>query len=161
IEAFGAPRGSNIGRGMFIILTYTACLFDKMVIAGAASITARGLIEKVGQVEVLWSRWALAYLPCDLITIFVAWRLTLWLYPPEKPELPGGAAFLGEELRKMGRWTALEKRSALLLLLAVALWATDFIHHIPAPMIGLGIGLLATLPGIGVLTVEDVRKVNL
>ena len=72
IEAFGAGPGSNIGRGMFIVLTYTASIFDKMLIAGAASITARGLIEKVGEVEVLWSHWALAYLPCDLITIFVA-----------------------------------------------------------------------------------------
>src|SRR5213080_5250568 len=35
IEAFGVAPGSNIGRGMFIILTYTATIFDKMVIAGA------------------------------------------------------------------------------------------------------------------------------
>ncbi len=161
IEAFGAPRGSNIGRGMFIILTYTACLFDKMVIAGAASITARGLIEKLGHVEVLWSRWALAYLPCDLITILAAWRLTLWLYPPEQHSLPGGAGFLDGELRRMGPWTAIEKRSGLLLLAAVLMWATDFLHHIPAPMIGLGVGLLATLPGIGVLETDDVKRVNL
>ena len=161
IEAFGAERGSNIGRGMFIILTYTACLFDKMVIAGAASITARGLIEKVGQVEVLWSHWALAYLPCDLITILAAWRLTLWLYPPERQTLPGGPGFLDSELRGMGPWTALEKRSAALLVAAVLLWATDFAHHIPASMIGLGVGLLATLPGIGVLDTDDVKRVNL
>jgi solute carrier family 13 (sodium-dependent dicarboxylate transporter), member 2/3/5 len=160
IEAFGAGPGSNIGRGMFIILTYTASIFDKMLIAGAASITARGLIEKVGQVEVLWSHWALAYLPCDLITIFAAWRLTLWLYPPEQKALPGGAGFLGAELRRMGPWTALEKRSAALMAGAVLLWMTDFLHHIPAPMIGLGAGLLATLPFVGVLEVEDVKRVN-
>jgi len=77
IEAFGVGPGSMIGRGMFIILTYTASIFDKMIIAGAASITARGLIEQVGQVPVLWSHWFVAYLPCNLITIFVAWRLTL------------------------------------------------------------------------------------
>ena len=48
VEAFGAARGSNVARGMFLILTYTANIFDKMIIAGAGSITARGLIEKVG-----------------------------------------------------------------------------------------------------------------
>jgi anion transporter len=160
IEAFGARPGSNIGRGMFIILTYTACLFDKMVIAGAASITARGLIEKVGQVEVLWSRWAIAYLPCDLITIFAAWRVTLWLYPPEQATLPGGAGFLDAEVRRMGPWTSPEKRSAALMLVAVLLWMTDFLHHIPPPMIGLGVGLLATLPRAGVLDVDDVRRIN-
>src|SRR5919108_1159756 len=102
VDAFGVGKGSNIARGMFIILVYQATIFDKMVIAGAASITARGLIERVGEVKVLWSQWFLAYLPCDLITIFAAWRLTLWLYPPETRALPGGASFLAGELRKMG-----------------------------------------------------------
>jgi sodium-dependent dicarboxylate transporter 2/3/5 len=160
LEGFGLPRSSNVARGMFIILTYTATIFDKMIIAGAASITARGLIEKVGGVEVLWSRWMLAYLPCDLITIFVAWRLTLYLYPPEKAELPGGAQFLTDELRRMGGWTALEKRSAALMAIAIGLWVTDFLHHIPPPMIGLGVGLLAVLPIVGVLDTDDLRRVN-
>jgi di/tricarboxylate transporter len=145
---------------MFIILTYTATIFDKMIIAGAASIIARGAIERVGGVEVLWSRWFLAYVPCDLITIFVAWRLTLYLYPPEKPALPGGEAVLHEAVRQLGPWTALERRSALLMSVAIALWMTDFIHHIPAPMIGLGIGLLAALPRIGVLDTDDLKRVN-
>ena len=52
IEAFGARRGSNIARGMFLVLTYTANIFDKMIIAGAGSITARGLIERFGDVDV-------------------------------------------------------------------------------------------------------------
>ena len=160
LDAFGVGRRSNIARGMFIILTYTATIFDKMIIAGAASIIARGVIERVGGVEVLWSRWFLAYLPCDLITIVAAWRLTLYFYPPEKPELPGGAAVLRDALRRMGPWSALEVRSAILMLLAIALWMTDFLHHLPAPMIGLGIGLLATLPRVGVLDADDVRRVN-
>src|SRR5436190_7348419 len=68
IEAFGVGQGSNIGKGMFLIITYSAGLFDKMIIAGASSITARGIIERVGGVPVLWSRWFLAYLPCSIVT---------------------------------------------------------------------------------------------
>jgi di/tricarboxylate transporter len=45
-EAFKSPPGHNVSRGMFLILSYTANIFDKMIIAGAGSITARGLIEK-------------------------------------------------------------------------------------------------------------------
>ncbi len=160
MEVFDVAPGSNIGRGMFLVLTYTAGLFDKMVIAGAASITARGWIEKAGHVEVLYSRWFLAYLPLTVITILVAWRLTLWLYPPEKPALPGGTHHLKEELTRMGRWTAAEKKSVFLLLLAVALWLTDFAHHISPALIGLGIGLLAVVPRIGVLDAEDLKRVN-
>ena len=160
MEVFDVAPGSNIGRGMFLVLTYTAGLFDKMVIAGAASITARGWIEKAGHVEVLYSKWFLAYLPLTVITILVAWRLTLWLYPPEKPALPGGTRHLKEELARMGRWSAAEKKSVFLLLLAVALWLTDFAHHISPALIGLGIGLLAVVPRIGVLDAEDLKRVN-
>src|SRR4051794_30275913 len=89
-EAFKSGFGSNLSRGIFLILSYTANIFDKMIIAGAGSITARGLIEKVGGIEVLWSYWFIAFLPCSIITVLAAWWLTLWLYPPETVALEGG-----------------------------------------------------------------------
>lgn len=160
VDAFGVGKGSNIARGMFVILVYQATIFDKMVIAGASSITARGAIEKFGQVNVLWSQWALAYLPCDIIVMIVAWRIALWMYPPETVTLPGGAEYLRREVRAMGGWSPLEIRSAILMAGAIVLWVTDFVHHIPAPMIGLGVGLLAIMPRVGVLETEDVRTIN-
>lgn len=160
VEAFGVSKGSNIARGMFVILVYQATIFDKMIIAGAASITARGAIETFGHVNVLWSQWFLAYVPCDIIVTVVAWRLVLWLYPPETAALLGGPDYLRRELLAMGRWSRREIRAAALMSLAIGLWVTDFVHHIPAPMIGLGVGLLAILPRIGVLGTEDIRKIN-
>jgi len=160
IEAFGVDRKSNIARGMFVILVYQATIFDKMLIAGASSITARGAIERFGQVDVLWSQWLLAYIPCDIIVMIVAWRLALWMYPPETAALPGGAEFLRGQLQAMGSWSVMEIKSLALMLIAIALWVTDFLHHIPAPMIGLGIGLLSLMPRVGVLDAEDARKVN-
>jgi len=160
IEAFGVDRKSNIARGMFVILVYQATIFDKMLIAGASSITARGAIERFGHVDVLWSQWLLAYIPCDIIVMIVAWRLALWMYPPETAALPGGAEFLRGQLQAMGSWSVMEIKSLALMLIAIALWVTDFLHHIPAPMIGLGIGLLSLMPRIGVLDAEDARKVN-
>ena len=160
LDAYGFGPGSNIGRGMFITLTYTAGMFDKMVIAGPASILGRGLIEKSAHIEVLWSKWMLAYLPLGIITIFATWRLVLWLYPPEKRLLAGGSGFLKDELKKMGPWSAIEKHALVLMLLALALWMTDFIHHIPPSMIGLGVGLFATLPRLGILNTDDVKSIN-
>jgi len=160
VDAFGVGKRSNIARGMFVILVYQATIFDKMVIAGAASITARGAIERFGEVNVLWSQWALAYLPCDIIVMAVAWRLALWLYPPETASLPGGADYLRRESAAMGPLSGAEARAGALMVLAIGLWVTDFLHHIPPPMIGLGVGLLAVTPGIGVLDSDDVRKIN-
>src|SRR5262247_1460978 len=130
IGAFGLGLGSNVGRGMFLILTYTAGVFDKTIIAGAAAITGRGVIESVGHAEVLWSQWLIAFLPADIITILAAWRLTLWLYPPETASLPGGIQYLKDELSNAGHWSSLEKKSLALMLAAIVFWATDFLHHV-------------------------------
>jgi anion transporter len=159
-EAFGAARGSNVARGMFLVLTYTANIFDKMIIAGAGSITARGLIEKVGGVEVLWSQWFLAFLPCSIITVLAAWRLTLWFYPPEKVALDGGYDFLRKELQRLGPLSPQEWKAALLIAAAIVLWLTDFIHHISPAVIGIGVGLFALLPHVGILKIDDMRKLN-
>lgn len=160
IEAFDVGVGSNIGRGMILILTYAASVFDKTIIAGAATITARGAIEQFGHVEVLYSKWLLAYLPIDVVMIVVAWRLILWLFPPETEALPGGKRYLRNELAKMGAWKRVEKKSMVLMLAAIALWMTDFAHHVPPSVVGLGIGLLAVLPVVGVLGIEDLKRVN-
>ena len=159
-EAFNSPRGSNVARGMFLVLSYTANIFDKMIIAGAASITARGLIEKVGGVEVLWSYWFIAFLPCSVVTVLTAWWLTLKLYPPEKVALAGGRDYLRAEMRKLGTLSPLEKRAAILMAAAILLWLTDFLHHISPAVIAMGAGLFALLPRVGVLGIEDLRRLN-
>lgn len=160
VEAFRLGPGSNIGRGIFLIITYTAGLFDKMIIAGAGAITARGAIERFGGVEVEWSLWFIAYLPCHILTILAAWRLTLWLYPPEKPVLDGGYEYLRAETEKLGPWKPAEHRAAALIAVATLLWVTDFLHHIPSSMIAMGVGLFALLPGVGILETEDLRRLN-
>jgi solute carrier family 13 (sodium-dependent dicarboxylate transporter), member 2/3/5 len=160
VEAFRLGPGSNVGRGIFLIITYTAGLFDKMIIAGAGAITARGAIEKFGGVDVQWSLWFIAYVPCHILTILAAWRLTLWLYPPEKPVLDGGYEYLRAENEKLGPWQAAEQRALALIAIATLLWVTDFLHHIPSSMIAMGVGLFALLPGVGILETEDMRRLN-
>lgn len=159
-EVLGVARGSNFGRGIFITLTYTAGIFDKMVIAGAASILGRGLIEKSAGIHVYWSLWLFAFLPCALVTILSTWRLIVWLYPPEKVATEVAGQFLDDELKKMGALSRMEIKTLVLMLLAVALWMTDLIHHISPAVIGIGAGLLGAAPGLGVLDQEDLKRVN-
>jgi solute carrier family 13 (sodium-dependent dicarboxylate transporter), member 2/3/5 len=160
MEALGAPRGSNIGKGIFVTLTYTAGCFDKMVIAGASTILGRGLIERATGIHIYWSLWFFAFLPCVLITIVFIWRLVLWLYPPEKVAHEGVGLYLEDALVKMGPWTSAEKRAMILMLLAIGLWMTDLLHHISPAVIGIGAGLLALTPGLGLLDQEDLKRYN-
>ena len=62
--------------------------------------------------------------------------------------------------RRWGRGRALEKRAAALMGVAVLLWLTDFVHHIPSPVIGMGVGLFALLPRVGILDIEDMKRLN-
>jgi anion transporter len=160
IEAFRAEKGSNVARGMFLIMTYTGNLFDKMILAGAGSITAAGAMAKFGHIEVLWGQWLLAFLPCSLLTVLAAWRITLWLYPPEQATLEGGTEFFRAELAKLGPWSWLETKAALLIGAAILLWVTDFAHHLPPAMIALGAGLFALLPPVEILDESDMRHIN-
>jgi sodium-dependent dicarboxylate transporter 2/3/5 len=160
VEAFHAQRGSNIARGMFLILTYTGNIFDKMIIAGAGSITAAGLMAKVGGVHISWAQWFLAFLPCSIVTVLAAWQITLRLFPPERVVLAGGSEFFREELKKMGPWSSTEIKAAALLGLAIALWMTDFAHHISPVVIALGVTLFALLPRFGILDAEDMQTLN-
>jgi anion transporter len=162
VNAFGVGRGSNIGRGIFLVITYTAAIFDKMVIAGAGAITAVGNIERFGGVDISYAMWFIAFLPCALITILAAWWFAMKVYPPEIESLDGGMLDrLKSELRTTSGTTPLAIKSTALSLIAIVLWLTDFIHHIPPSQIALALALAAFLPFVNVLDAEDMQKVNL
>jgi solute carrier family 13 (sodium-dependent dicarboxylate transporter), member 2/3/5 len=160
LEAFQARRGSNIARGMFLVLTYTGNIFDKMLLAGAGSITAAGLIQKMSGIRVLWGQWLFAFLPCSIATVLFAWWLTLRLYPPERTDIAPDKAYFQRELARMGPWSAAQTKAAVLIGCAMVLWMTDSLHHIPPTMVALGVGLFALLPRVGVLEADDMRHMN-
>ncbi|HYM18360.1 MAG TPA: SLC13 family permease [Micropepsaceae bacterium] len=162
INVFGVEKGSNIGRGIFLVITYTAAIFDKMVIAGAGAITAVGNIQRFGGVQVSWAMWFFAFLPCALLTILSAWLFAKWVYPPEIDRLDGARMeALKERLRTSTAWDSMAKKATALSLLAIAFWLTDFIHHVSPSIIALAMALIAFLPYVDVLNADDMRKVNL
>jgi anion transporter len=160
IKILDLPDGSNFSRGIFIALTYTAGVFDKMVLAGASSILGRGLIEKATNAPVYWSAWLLAFLPCAVITIGATWRIIIWMYPAESVSSARANVFLDEQLRQLGPWSPAEMKTLALVLTALLLWMTDFLHRISPAIIGIGAGLVAALPRVGILDQEDLKGLN-
>jgi sodium-dependent dicarboxylate transporter 2/3/5 len=161
LQAYGYGPGTNVARAIFITLTYTAGLFDKMLMAGAASVLGRGLIVKYTGVQIYWSQWFLAFLPLSIATILVMWRFVLWQYPPEKARMTGGEEFFARERDRLGPWKPAEKRALLYMAVALVLWMTDFIHHISPSKIGISVGFLAMLPYVGVLRFDALKaKLN-
>lgn len=161
ISLFGVGRDSNIGRGVFIIITYATAIFDKMIIAGTGAITARGVIERVGEVDVTYSFWLIAFLPCAILTIIAGWRLTLWLFPPEIESLEARREEVTAQFRNTTPWSPRAVKATILIAGALVLWLTDGIHGISAAMIAFGISLIALLPFVDVLDADDFRKANM
>jgi len=160
IQSYGFGKGSNIGKGLILVNTFQAGVFDKTIMAGASSILSRGLIEQFGHVSVSYGLWFIAYLPIAFFTIVGSWFAALWLFPPEKKSLEGGDAYCRAELAKMGPMNAREIRALVILALAVVLWATDFLHHVSPAKIGIVAGLFACLPKVGVIRKEEFAKTN-
>jgi anion transporter len=161
ISLFGADRNSNIGRGVFVIVVYATAIFDKMIIAGTGAITARGVIERVGMVDVTYSFWLIAFLPCAILTVLAGWRLTLWLFPPEIASLEARREEVTATFRNTIPWSPRSVKATILIAVALVLWLTDGIHGISAAMIAFGIGLVALLPFVDVLDPDDFRKANM
>jgi anion transporter len=162
IKLFGVPGQSNIARGMFLIITYTATIFDKMILAGAASVVARGAIVENGGVELGWGLWFISFLPCDIITILFAWRLTLWLYPPEVTHLEAGQRHeLQAQFDAEKAWTPTALKGSILILGAIAVWMTDTIHGTEPALVAFAVAVLALLPFTGVLSTADLKKTDL
>ena len=160
MKLFDAGKGSNIGRGLFLVLTYVTGIFNKMIIAGSASIMARGMIEQAG-VTVSYARWFAAFLPTIIVTVIAAWWFTLKAFPPEAASLVDRSEQVKAHFRTTEPWTPLSKKAALLCGLAMLLWLTDALHGISPAIIAFAIGLFALLPFVDVLDEKDFRSINL
>jgi anion transporter len=160
MKLFDAGKGSNIGRGLFVMLTYLTGIFNKMMIAGSASIMARGMIEQAG-VTVSWSRWFAAFIPTIIVTIIAAWWFTLKAFPPEASSLVDRSDQVKAHFRTAQPWTPLSVKASVLCGLVLTLWLTDELHGISPALIAFALGLCALLPFVDVLDEKDVRAINL
>jgi di/tricarboxylate transporter len=160
VSALGLGPRSNVATGLFVILAYTASLFNKMFLGGGISIMTHGMVEELTGIRILWSQWFFAFLPVAILTIIAAWLTILWLYPVDTQERPEDQKALQDTVHTLGPWSWEERKALLWLLLAITLWVTDFLHHMSPTAIGIGIGLLLTLPKVGVLDMKAVKSVN-
>lgn len=157
-EAIGLGKRDPAARGLMIAVTCSASLFDKMVLAGTSSILASGIIERLGGERISYGLWFLAYVPCDLLTILGCWRLILWLFPDASGTFAGSQAHFRRELTALGPVTPLERRAAVLVSGAIALWMTDFLHDVTPATVALAVGGIGLLPGVAVVRPRDLLQ---
>jgi len=132
-----------LGLGSLNRLASTALLTG-----GVAPIAAAALLGVVG-----WWRW-FVLLSVPYYTLLLAGGLALYFwyrrgFKPTLPPIPASHA---------APWNWLEIRAAGIATLAVALWFTDSLHHLPPTIPALTAMVLLLTPKIGVLTWAEFER---
>jgi anion transporter len=116
--------------------------------ANAPNLVLAGAAETLYGITFTYGEWLLVQLPVMgvLKALLIIWLV--WVLFPDET----GAAQTHEAPVPM---SGEEKRLSVILLAAVVLWMTDFLHGVHPGWIGLGAGLAALMPRIGAMPVTS------
>jgi anion transporter len=157
LKALGEKPGSRVSAALVMSLMCSTYYGGTGVLtASVPNMVVFGIMESRG-ISIYWGEWAGYMLPvigiCRTLFAYLLIRVLLPVKsgPVKLPtDLPDGPkAFTIEEKKTIG-----------ILILGVVLWSSDALHGIHPAYIGLGLVLLAFLPGVGPLHPDRLRKIN-
>ena len=155
------PGRSNVGRAIMIATAFGPLIGGIATPAGtAANLVAIAQLKQLADVDVSFTRWMLYGVPASTLMVPIAWRLLLWVFPPEIERLPFDVADIRAKLRSLGPLQAIERNTMMVFGTVIAIWlATPLIAvwtggriDPPVEAVALVGGLALFLPGIRVLT---------
>ncbi|MGQ0571016.1 MAG: SLC13 family permease [Armatimonadota bacterium] len=152
IGAAGIQPPSNFAKAMLVGTSHASIMAGiGLPTAAGATVYAVGAFGSLIGVRWTYVEWLVAFFPLVLIFVFVLWRILLWVFPPEREELAGGAAYVREELRRMGRLSKNERKMLAVFAGMYALWIVGPRWEITTAQAGT-VGALALLvPGMRLL----------
>jgi anion transporter len=111
--------------------------------------------------EASWLKWLLYMGVPGVITSILLFLLQIWMFPgPRSLEMDKHE--IKELFARLGPVKREEKGVILWVIVAIAFWTTDSLHHIHPGWITIGAALMMTLPRVGAgLKASDWSKVNL
>jgi di/tricarboxylate transporter len=140
-DGYGFAPGSN-GRTGILLAAALGTHFPSFGIlpANVPNAVLVGAAETQYRIELGYVEYLVLHFPVlGLLRGAVIAVLLVWLFPARLAARPAAAVAAAP-------MTAQERLVALLLCVALALWATDFLHHVPAAWISLAVGLVMLVP---------------
>ncbi|HJQ62026.1 MAG TPA: SLC13 family permease [Burkholderiales bacterium] len=144
-ERVGLERGSSGYNGVALAVMMASYQVGTAVLpSNAPNLVLAGAAETLYGISLTYAEYLLVQFPVmGVAKALVIIALICWLFPDETRRDTGRAV-----QRPM---TGEERRLTVILIAALALWATDFMHHVHPGWIGLAAGVLALLPRIGAM----------
>jgi sodium-dependent dicarboxylate transporter 2/3/5 len=161
------PGASNFGRALMISTAFGPLIGGIATPAGtAANLVAIGQLKQLADVDVSFGRWMLYGVPASLLMVPAAWRLLLWLFPPELEHLPFTSSDVRRRLDGLGPLAATERWTLAIFGMVIATWLmTPFIAgwsggaiDPPVEAVALAGGLALFLPGVRVLGWKEAER---
>lgn len=148
---FGFREGSK-GRTGIILATVFSSFFPAFAIlpANVPNMVFIGMAESQFGISPLYGEYLLLHFPVlGALKLVLVIMVILWLYPDEPRPLQ-------EQVDSSERsFSGHEKILSVVLVLSLALWMTDFAHHISPAWIGLAAAVYLLLPRVGVVSQSD------
>lgn len=152
--------GYEIGSRGYVGVILTAVAGNYMTSYGVlpsnlTNILVFGALEAQGGPVIQYGSYLLMSLPVlGFVKGLTFWAAVLLFCPAPAPRMTPAAGRPGEPMSPAAR------RLALLLALTVALWVTDFLHHVKPGWIALAAALVCLVPGIGLARRQDVLTMS-
>jgi sodium-dependent dicarboxylate transporter 2/3/5 len=161
------PRESNFGRALMIAVAFGPLIGGIATPAGtAANLVAIAQLKQLAQVDVSFARWMAYGTPAAILMVPIAWRLLLWLFPPEIESLPFTRDDIRVRLAGLGPMRGVERRTLWIFFGVIATWIlTPLLDGWtagriapPVEAVALFGGLCLFLPGVRVLTWKEAEQ---
>ncbi|MDP6873961.1 MAG: SLC13 family permease [Alphaproteobacteria bacterium] len=149
-DGFGYGPGSNGRTGMVLAISFSTMIPGFAIMpATVPAMVILGASETLYDVNLVYGTWLLLHLPIlGALKAAVIAALVVWLFPEK-------AAAASDEFEAPAAMAGRERLMASLLLLALALWMTDFLHHISPAWVALGVAGIMILPFAGIVSARD------
>lgn len=159
LEKNGCKVGtSNYGKAMMIGIPFAALIGGVGTPAGSSlNVLALSLLKSTSNIEVSFLQWSAIGLPLVVVTIPLAWKLLMWMFPPELDRL-AGIEDIEKDYQALGSLTTKEYKFITIITLMLITWFTEPFHKVPLPATATIGAVLFFLPGIDLLTWENSKN---
>ncbi|NQV59230.1 MAG: anion permease [Alphaproteobacteria bacterium] len=147
-DGFGYGPGSNGRTGMVLAVSFGTMLPGFAIMSATVpAMVVIGSSETLYHIRPLYGTWLMLHFPIlGALKAVVIGALIVWLFPQ------GAAKAAAGQTEAPSAMARRERLMALMLLLALALWMTDFLHHISPAWIALGAASIIVLPFVGIVS---------
>jgi di/tricarboxylate transporter len=153
-EGFGYGPGSNGRTGMVLAVSFGTMIPGFAIMSATVpAMVIIGAAETLYDIRPIYGTWLLLHFPVlGFLKAIAIGLLVVWLFRE------GDAREATEQQESPAAMAGRERTMTILLLLALALWMTDFVHHISPAWVALGVAGVMILPFVGIVSAQDIEE---